>query len=333
MMPGMTARQDLRAMVTGYRLSAALNVAADLAISDLLADGPRTSADLASATGSDPDTLHRLLHALATVGVYDERPDAAFANTELGEGLRSDVPDSVRPLARTLNSPALWAAWGHLGHSVSTGDNAFRAKHGVDPWTQRQGEPEENAIFNQTMTTQTSVIAPAVAEACDFTGLTTVVDVGGGQGILLEAVLTRHPHLSGTVFDQAHVVATSPASSALASRWSAASGSFFDAVPEADAYLLKSILHDWPDRECVVILETCRRSLRPGGVVLVVETVLGRPGFEVEAAFSDINMLVMPGGRERTEQQYAALFDAAGLRLDRVVDTPSRMSVLEARAA
>jgi hypothetical protein len=333
MMPGMTTRQQLRAMVTGYRLSAALNVAADLGISDLLAEGPRTADDLAAATGTDPDTLHRLLHALATVGVYDERPDGSFANNGLGEGLRSDVADSVRPLARTLNSPELWGAWGHLGHSVRTGENAFRAKHGVDAWTLRQGYPEQNAIFNQTMTTQTSVIAPAVAEVCDFSGLSTVVDVGGGQGILLEAVLTRHPHLSGTVFDQAHVVATEPASSDLTPRWSAASGSFFDAVPEADAYLLKSILHDWPDQECVDILATCRRSLRPGGVVLVVETILGRPGFEAEAAFSDINMLVMPGGRERTEQQYATLFDAAGLRLDGVAPTPSRMSVIRARVA
>jgi hypothetical protein len=333
MMRGMTARQDLRAMVTGYRLSAALNVAADLAISDLLCDGPRTVDDLAAATGTHPDTLHRLLHALATVGVYEERPDGSFAGTELGEGLRSDVPDSVRPLARTLSSPALWAAWGHLGHSVRTGENAFRARHGVDAWTRRQELPEENAIFNETMTVQTSVIAPAVAEACDFSGLSSVVDVGGGQGILLEAVLARHPHLSGTVFDQAHVLPTEPASSALEPRWSVVGGSFFDAVPESDAYLLKSILHDWPDHECVLILETCRRSLRPGGVVLVVETLLGRPGFEAEAAFSDINMLVMPGGRERTEQQYAALFEAAGLRLAGVVDTPSRMSVVEARAA
>jgi len=333
MMPDMTTRQQLRAMVTGYRLSAALNVAADLAISDLLAEGPRSADDLAAATGTDPDTLRRLLHALATMGVYDERPDGSFANTELGEGLRSDVADSVRPLARTLNSPELWAAWGHLHHSVRTGENAFRAKHGVDAWTRRQGDPEQNAIFNQTMTTQTSVIAPAVAEACDFSGCSTVVDVGGGQGALLEAVLTRHPHLSGTVFDQAHVVASQPASSDLGPRWSAASGSFFDAVPEADAYLLKSILHDWPDQECVDILATCRRSLRPGGVVLVVETVLGRPGFEAEAAFSDINMLVMPGGRERTEQQYAALFASAGLRLDGVAHTPSRMSVIRARAA
>lgn len=330
-MPGMTARQHLRAMVTGYRLSATLNVAADLGLSDLLAAGSRTAEGLARATGADPDTLYRLMHALATVGVYEERPDGSFANTELGEGLRSDVPDSIRPLARTLNSPELWAAWGHLGHSVRTGENAFRAVHGVDAWTHRQSAPEENAIFNQTMTMQTSVIATAVAEACDFTGLSTVVDVGGGQGILLEAVLARHPHLSGTVFDQAHVVASQPSSSAFAPRWSAVGGSFFEEVPAADAYLLKSILHDWPDQECVDILETCRRSLRPSGIVLVVETVLGRPGFETEAAFSDINMLVMPGGRERTEQQYAVLFEAAGLRLERVVDTPSRMSVLEAR--
>jgi hypothetical protein len=328
----MPDRQDLRDMVTGYRLSAALNVAADLGISDELADGPRTAADLAGAVGAEPDSLHRLLHALATVGVYDEGSDGSFANTELGEGLRTDVPDSIRPLARTLNSPALWSAWGHLGHSVRTGENAFVAMHGVDAWTRRRGHPEENAIFNETMTVQTKVIADAVAEAYDFTGLSTVVDVGGGQGSLLEAVLTRHAQLSGTVFDQEHVVAMQPSSSALAPRWSAASGSFFFAVPEADAYLLKSILHDWPDDRCVEILETCRRSLRPGGVVLVVETLLGRPGFEVQAAFSDINMLVMPGGRERTEEEYAALFEAAGLRLGRVVDTATRMSVVEARA-
>jgi len=329
----MTTRQQLRAMVTGYRLSAALNVAADLGISDLLVGGPRTIDDLAATTGTDPDTLRRLLHALATIGVYDERSDGSFANTDLGEGLRSDVPDSVRPLARTLNSPGLWGAWGHLGHSVRTGENAFRAKHGVDPWTHRQGAPEENAIFNQTMTMQTSVIAPAVAEVCDLSGLSTVVDVGGGEGILLEAVLTRHPHLTGTLFDREHVVGAEPASSDLSARWSAVSGSFFDAVPAADAYLLKSILHDWPDQECVDILATCRRGLRPGGVVLVIETLLGRPGFEAEAAFLDINMLVMPGGRERTEQQYGALLDAAGLRLDAVADTPARMSVLHARVA
>ncbi|MDX6358912.1 MAG: hypothetical protein QOH37_1966 [Nocardioidaceae bacterium] len=328
----MTDRRDLQAMITGFRLSAALNVAADLGISDLLAGGPRAVADLAEVTSTDADTLRRLLRALATVGVYDEAPGDAYANTALGEGLRSDVPGTLRPLARTLNSPELWSAWGHLGHSVRTGENAYEAKHGVDVWTHRQAHPAENEIFNDNMTALTSSVADAVAEAYDFSGLTQVVDVGGGQGILLEAVLRRHPQVTGTVFDQGHVVATEPIDPALRPRWSADSGSFFESVPAADAYLLKSILHDWPDDQCVEILQTCRRSLTSGGVVLVVETLLGRPGFEVHAAFSDLNMLVLPGGRERTEQEYAALFAASGLRLTRVVDTTTRASVIEARA-
>jgi hypothetical protein len=171
-----------------------------------------------------------------------------------------------------------------------------------------------------------------VANSYDFAGMSTVVDVGGGQGLLLEAVLAGHPHLTGTVFDLSHVVAQSPVHAELAPRWSSVAGSFFEELPPADAYLLKSIIHDWPDDRCVDILRTCARSLRPGGVVLVVETVLGRPGHEVQAAFSDLNMLVMPGGRERTKEEYAALFTAAGLALTRVVDTSTRMSVLEGRA-
>jgi hypothetical protein len=322
-------------MLTGFRLSAALAVAADLGVSDELVSGPRSVADLAAAVSADEETLYRLMRALATMRVYDEQDDGRFALTPLGEGLRSDVPGSLRPQARTLTDPALWAAWGHLGHSVRTGDNAFEALHGVDVWTHRRSEPEHNAIFNDYMSAQSSLVADAVAGAYDFAGLSSVVDVGGGQGVLLEAVLTRHEHLTGTVFDLAHVVAKGPTSEAtqsVASRWSATSGSFFDAVPAADCYLLKSILHDWPDDRCVEILRACRRGLRPDGVVVVVETLVGRPGHEVDAAFSDLNMLVLPGGRERTEQEYAALFDAADLQLAGVVHTRSRMSILEARA-
>jgi SAM-dependent methyltransferase len=324
-------RTELRAMITGLRLSAALSVAADLGISDLLADGPRTASDLAAETSCDEDTLHRLLHALATVGVYDEGEAGRFSLTELGSGLRSDVPGSLRPLARTLTCHALWSAYAHLGHSVRTGENAFEALHGHDVWTHRRGHPEENEVFNQNMTALTSLVAAAVTETYDFSPIGTVVDVGGGQGLLLETILERYPHLTGTVFDQSHVVAQAPLAESLRPRWTSVAGSFFDEVPPADAYLLKSILHDWPDDPCVEILRTCGRSLRPGGVVLVVETVLGRPGFEVDAAFSDLNMLVLPGGRERTEEQYAALFGAAGLGLTRVLDTRTRMSVIEAR--
>ncbi|GAA4349349.1 methyltransferase [Angustibacter luteus] len=331
----MTSTDELRAMVSGVRVSAALCVAAELGLSDLLVTGPRTVADLAAASRSDERTLRRLLRALATVGVYVERPDGMFAGTELSDGLRSDVPGSVRAMARTTADPAVWAAWGHLLHSVRTGRNAFEELHGVDVWTHRRENPQWNAIFNENMTVLSSLVADRVASAYDFSGCTSVVDVGGGQGVMLEAVLTRHPHLTGTVFDRAHVVASAPSqpAPAVAGRWSLVSGSFFDAVPPADAYLLKSVLHDWPDDACVAILRTCAEGLSEDGVVLVVERVLGRTGREVEGAFSDLNMLVLPGGQERTESEYAALFAAAGLTLVQVIDTGSAFPILEARRA
>jgi hypothetical protein len=323
----------LRSIITGYQLSAAVNTAAELGVSDLLAAGPRTLSDLAAETSTHEETLGRLLHALSTIGIYEERPDGSYANTDLGDGLRSDVAGTLRPLARTVNSPAHWGAWGHLGHSVRTGETAFEALHGVDVWTHRGRHPQENEIFNANMASLTSTVAAAVADAYDFAGVSSVVDVGGGKGALLAAVLERHTHLTGTVFDLPQAVATEPPQAALAPRWASVTGSFFEDVPGADAYLVKSILHDWPDDRCVDILRTLRRRLHPDGVVLVVETVLGRPGYETASAFSDLNMLVMPGGRERTEQGYAVLFEAAGLRPTGVVDTTSRMSVLEARAA
>lgn len=319
-------------MLTGFRVSAALSVAAELGISDHLAHGPRTLDELAEATSADPDTLLRLLRALGTVGVYDRREDGSFTNTPLGEGLRSDVGASMRPLARTLQDPAVWAAWGHLRHSVVSGENAFAALHGTDVWTHREAHPEHNAIFNDNMTMLSSMVADAVATAYDFSGLTRVVDVGGGHGILLAAILARHPHLTGTVFDLAHAVADAPPA-VLASRWTVATGSFFDRVPSGDALVLKSVLHDWTDDRCLEILTSCRDALPDDGVVLVVETVLGRPGHEVLAAFSDLNMLALPGGRERTEDEYAALFAAAGLHLTRAVDTGTPMSILEGRVA
>ena len=331
----MSSSDELRTLVTGFRVSAALSVAAELGISDELAQGPRTVMELADVLAVDEDSLHRLLRALVTVGVYTVTDDGAFANTALGDGLRSVVPGTMRPLARTLQDPAVWAAWGNLGHSVRTGANAFESLHGIDVWTHRERLPEQNAIFNANMAALSSLVAGAVADSYDFSGLSTVVDVGGGRGVLLEAVLAQHEHLTGTVFDQDHAVATAPtaeASDSVVSRWASVSGSFFESVPPADAYLLKSILHDWPDDRCVEILRTCARTLNEGGVVLVVEMVLGRAGHEVDTAFSDLNMLVLPGGRERSELEFAQLFDAAGLQLTRVVHTRSRVSILEARA-
>jgi len=334
MIGSMGGREELQGMVTGFRLAAALSVAAELGISDRLVDGPRSADELAAALEVDAETLQRLLRALSSVGIYAEA-DGGYANTALGEWLRTGVPGSLRPLARLTQDSAIWAAWGNLLHSVRTGENAFRALHGMDVWEHRVAHPEYNEVFNDNMAALSSVVAGAVADSYDFSGLSTVVDVGGGLGVLLAAVLARNPELSGIVFDQDHVVGrTAPAGSlpSVAERWSFATGNFFEAVPAGDAYLLKSILHDWPDEECVTILRVCRESLAPGGVVLVVEGLLGLPGLEAEAAFSDLNMLVLPGGRERTEAQYGLLFEAAGLKMTRVIHTASRMSILEGTA-
>jgi hypothetical protein len=219
---------------------------------------------------------------------------------------------------------------------VLTGENAFESVHGVDVWTHRRSAPEHGVVFDQSMAAHTAMLGASVAQAYDFSAAASVVDVGGGRGVLLEAVLGRYPHLSGTVFDQPHAVPDAPTPGlepSVAARWSALGGSFFEAVPPADAYLLKYILHDWPDQECVQILTTCRRNLNADGVVLVVEALLGRAGHEAVVAFSDLNMLVVPGGRERSQREYEVVFEAAGLRLAAVHHTAGALSVLEARVA
>ena len=190
MIRGMETTRTLQSMVTAFRTSAALSVAAELGLSDELAAGPRTLDELATAVEADRDTLGRLLRALVAIGVYAEE-GGQYSNTELGEGLLSDRPGSLRPLARMSQDPAMWSAWGNLGHSVRTGENAFQALHGIDVWTHRQGRPQYNAVFNDTMTALSWGIGKAVANAYDFSGFKEVVDVGGGHGILLDAVLPR----------------------------------------------------------------------------------------------------------------------------------------------
>ena len=252
--------------------------------------------------------------------------------TELGRPLLSDPPASLAPQGKLNADPAIWAAWGHLAHTVRTGEPAFDALHGIDVWTHRSHHPEHRRNFDDLMTSMSALAVDAVATSYDFGPRSHVVDVGGGQGSLLAAVLRRNAHLSGEVFDQAHVVAPDGPTD-LADRWTGTGGSFFEVVPAADCYLLKWILHDWADDECVTILTRCRESLAADGVVLVVELVLDRPGHERQGAFMDLNMMIQVGGRERTEAEYAALFARAGLRLTRTIDTGTPFAVLEAVAS
>jgi hypothetical protein len=316
----------MRMMVNGFQVSQSLAVAASLHLSDLLADGPRTGAELAAATGTHEPTLRRLLRALLAVGVYEREDDGRFALTELGATLRHDVPGSVAGWAELIGRPYYLQAWAGLADSVRTGENAFARLHGTSVWTFRADHPDELAIFDRAMTALSAAVADAVATAYNFSRFGTVVDVGGGRGGLLAAILARHPAVRGVLFDRPDVVATAEP----VERCTAVGGDFFAAVPTGgDAYVLKAVIHDWPDDEAVAILRTCRRAMADEGVLLLVEQLLDQAPDPVRTAFSDLNMLVIPGGQERELAEYGRLLDAAGYRLGRTVLTGTDVFVIE----
>jgi hypothetical protein len=307
-------------LINGYQVSQAIHVAATLALAERLADGPRTVGDLASATATDTAALRRLLRALVAVELLCEEPDDTFGLTALGEALGGPVGSWAAFVGRAYH----WTAWGQLLHSVRTGESAFRAVHGVDVWESRAQHPEEGAVFDAAMTGLSRRVNAAVAAAHDFGRYGVLVDVGGGHGALLAGILDRHPGVRGVLFDQPAVVAGAQADGV-----EIVGGSFFESVPEGgDAYLLKSVLHDWEDAPAIEILRTCRRAARAGTALLVIE----RQFSLATTKFSDLNMLVGPGGRERTPEEYATLLAAAGYEYLGETPTATGVSVFEARA-
>ena len=314
----------MRRLVDGYQVSQALHVAATLGIADLLVGGPRTSDELAEATETHGPTLYRLLRALASEGVFIELEGRRFDLTPLGEHLRSDVPDSIAAWAAYVGRAFYWQAWAGLLHSVRTGENAFRHLHGTDVWTYRSTRPEENAIFDRAMTSNSRRFNAALLAAYDFGRFRTIVDVGGGNGAFIVAVLSAHAQLEAVLFDQPHVVAGASApleAGGVSERCRVVGGSFFDSVPAgAEAYVLRAVIHDWEDDESIRILKIVRHAMHPHGFVLLVERVIAPPNEGRDGQFSDLNMLVAPGGRERTRDEFAALLEASGLRLNRIVD-------------
>jgi hypothetical protein len=270
---------------------------------------------------------------LAALGVYERGADGAFALTALGAALCRDAPGSVAAWARFAGRPHHMTAWAELTHSVRTGENAFTAVHGETNWQYRSSRPEEQELFDAAMTAITAGVAEGVAAAYDFGRFCRIVDVGGGQGGLLATLLQRYPALLGVLFDQPTVVAGAGALLAehgVADRCDVAGGDFFRAVPAgADAYLLKSVIHDWADEEAVAILRVCRRAIPPHGRLLLVEQLLDEGPDPLRTAFSDLNMLVAPGGQERTRAEYGTLLSAAGFRLEDAVATGTDSFVLE----
>jgi len=328
-----TPSEQLRHLIFGFRVSQALYAAAELGIADLLAGGPRSADDLATASGAHAPSLYRVLRLLASEGVFTETDSGRFALTPMAEALRRDAPGSLHPMVLFNACETMWKSWGHLVHAVRTGEPAFDHAHGVDLFEYFRRHPDEWAVFNQLMTNQTAPITRAVALAYDFSPCGTIVDVGGGRGALALGLLEAYPHLRGVVFDQPAVAAGARRAieaAGLADRCEAVGGDFFAAVPEGgDTYLAKFILHDWDDERCVAILRACRRAVPADGRLLVIELLIP-PGDERSYAKSqDVNMLVNLTGRERTEAEYRTLYEAAGFALTRTIPAHGELHVIE----
>ncbi|HXJ15999.1 MAG TPA: methyltransferase [Candidatus Polarisedimenticolia bacterium] len=326
---------QLLQIITGYMPAVSLHAAAKLKIADLLAGGPKPVSELArEAQGVNEGALYRVLRGLASVGVFSETSPRTFANTPASDLLREGVPGSVRDIALWLGNPLHMRVFAETLYSVETGNTALKKVTGFETFDYFKHHPAEDEVFNAAMTGFSAMLTPPVLEAYDFGGLGTLADIGGGHGFLLSAILQKHPGLRGIVCDLPHVVAGAKPrleSLGLASRCEIASADFFKAVPPADSYVMKSVIHDWDDARAIAILKNCAAAMRgSNGKVILLELVV-YPGNDPDIGkWIDLEMLLMAGGHERTEAEYAELFSQAGLRLSRVVRTKSPMCVVEA---
>jgi len=320
-----------RQMYAGAWSTQAIGVAAELGVADLVANGPLAVGELAARTGSDPAALYRLLRALASVGVFEEQDGRRFALTPLAGLLRSAAPGSQRSFA-TMMAAEFDAAWGRLLHSVRTGVPGFDAHYGQAFFDYMLANPTRHRIYDEAMNGVHGPETAPVLDAYDFADCRRVVDIGGGNGLALEALLERHPGIEGILFDLPAVAERARlrlAKTGVSARLRVEGGDFFGSVPAgADAYLLRHIVHDWQDAEAITILRRCREAAAPGARVLVIEMVIppaNQPGF---GKWLDLMMLVV-GGRERTAEEYRALYEAAGIEYRRLLPTACDVSIVE----
>lgn len=326
----------LEHMVLDVVIARCLYVVAELRIADLLRDGPRHVDDLARETGMHPDALHRFMRTLAGEGFFRETSDRCFALTRLSDCLRSDAPGSMLPTAQYVGAEWLFVGWAGVLASVKNGKTHHENAHGMPFFSWYDNNPEYRRIFDDAMASMSTMAIPTITAVYDFPSLKSIVDVGGGVGGLLAAILRTAPHLRGVLFDLPDVVTNAQQRGPLsdvdvASRVSMVGGDFFQEIPTGhDAYVLKWILHDWNDADALRLLRNCHRAMQGHGKLLVVEMLVGSKNKHSLAKFSDIGMLVLTGGRERTEREYMELLRHAGFELRRVLPTASGYSLLEA---
>jgi O-methyltransferase domain len=319
----------------GTIVTTALSLAAELGIADLLAGGPRSSDELAQATSTHPRSLYRLLRLLCSVGIFTEIQTDRFALTPLGECLRTGVPNSLSSWARMAGVKARMHTFAEALHSIRTSEPVFERTTGMKFFDYLAAHPEEGEIFNGAMNDAGQMVSAAVLQAYDFSGINKIIDVGGGHGTLITAILKNYPQMTGILFDSPHVAesARQPIAAAdLADRCEIVSGDFFKSVTAgADAYLLRWIIHDWDDERAITILRNCRKAMKKTSRLLLVETIIPAGNELHVGKFVDFIMLTNHGGRERTEEEYENLLQEAGFHLDKVVptDSPFGMSIIE----
>jgi O-methyltransferase domain/Dimerisation domain len=331
------AQAAMAELVVGAWLAQAITVAADLRIADALADGPLGCDELADRVGAEPDALDRLLRALVSRGIFRRRSDGRYDLTPLAATLRWEAPDSVAAFARFVGSAEDREHWSHCIDAVRTGRSVIPKLRGVEAMEWFPNQPELSEVFNKAMTNLSEMAVGPVTAAYDFGSYRTIVDIAGGHGRLLAGILAATPIATGVLFDLPHVVAGAEPllrKHRVAERVRIVEGSFFDAVPEGgDLYLLKNIIHDWPDDKAQQILKTVRAATRTGATLLLVECVIPLHDRDFLAKWTDLEMLVVNTGRERTGAEFQNLLQQTGFHMKRIVSTASPFSIVEASAA
>lgn len=325
-------------LIVGKWVSQAISVAAEFGFADLLQNGTKSAAELARAADASEDGVYRLLRALAGIGLLVESRGRRFRLTPLGHLLRSDAPQSTRGFARFVGHESVWRPWGELRHSIRTGAPAFDRLFGMSVFEYLGDTPEAAAIFHSAMTSLSTMESKAVVAAYDFSGIGTLADIGGGQGLLVTTVLKANRKMKGILFDLPHATAGADAllqEQGVANRCQVVAGDFFGSVPDgADAYMMKHIIHDWDDERAIQILRGCHRAMRPGTRLLVIDVVIDSAGAGQYGHLLDLEMLALtPRGRERTKAEFRDLLTQAEFRFRRVVPTDGYLSIVEGTKA
>jgi hypothetical protein len=334
---GVPAQAQLMQMAMAFVPSILLGLAARLKLADLVADGPKTAEVLAEATGTFAPALYRFLRTLSAHGLFVEDEERRFGLTELSEPLRTGVPGSVQTSVVMITGDYFMQSFGHLLYSVQTGKSAFVDLHGESLFDHLATRPEDASMFSDLMIGFHGPETAAVAAAYDFSGFETIADIGGATGNMITKILAKYPEAKGLIYDLPHNEANAAellAARGMTERVRFVVGNFFESVPAgSDCYLMSHIIHDWTEEECLTILAHCKQAMGPKSKLLIVEMVLPPGNVFHPGKITDMVMLAVPGGQERTEEEYRVLLEKAGFRLERVVPTDSAVSVVEAVVA